>query len=136
MSHNFRLPVGKYKGELITRVPVNYLRWMTNGRHALAKYAQAELDRRGVSECHPIDISSHAIDRASQRLMHHWMSSAEDGDGIYTWLMKSACEALYEVTECDRIGSKRVERSGVVYVFEFSTVQPVLKSVWLSGESE
>ena len=94
-THNVVVTFGKHKGELWTRVPKSYLTWLVNekeskfpGAEINKQYAQAELERRGTKVSHEIEISAHAIDRASQ-ITAEWKS-----EGVYTWLERMATEAL------------------------------------------
>lgn len=125
-THGFKLPTGKHAGELITRVPISYLKWMIRERHSLKDHAQAELDRRGVQLERPeIEISGHAIDSASLRLRKIWHDSSESGEGLHSWLLRLAAAAL-------KMGTPRgdkTEYGGVLWVFEKSGEWPVLKTV-------
>lgn len=73
-THGWIMPFGKYKGERITRVPVGYLRWMSNIRHEFSEYAEEEMDRRGTVLI-TVEITGHAIDRASLLCRHIWHKS-------------------------------------------------------------
>jgi len=66
-THNLEVNFGKYKGELWTRIPLSYLRWCVN-EGAQAEIAKAELVRRGSSQLPTVEISNHAMDRATLRL--------------------------------------------------------------------
>jgi hypothetical protein len=134
MSENFRLPTGKFRGVLITRVPPGYLRWMISSGHVLWEFAKKELDRRGSEELN-IEVTAHAIDRASCRLIDKFMAEASPQEGIWTWLAKKAEEALakYDGMLQDNI---QVLHEEVVYVFEMKFVVPVLTSVWIIGQKE
>lgn len=134
MTEKFRIPMGKYKGCLITRVPPRYLRWMVSSGHILMSFAKQELERRGTEESN-IEITSHAVDRASCRLMDKYMAEAGADEGINTWLAKKAEEALndYDGELKDNI---QVLYEGVTYAFEMKFVLPVLMSVWIVGQKE
>lgn len=80
-THGYIMPNGKHAGTPITRVPVGYLTWMVGSRHSLAEYAQAELDRRGTT-LPTIDISHHAIDRASLNCRKIWHETSLEDEGI------------------------------------------------------
>lgn len=129
-THLFKMPNGKFQGKYITRVPVSYLKWMVNSRHQLADHAKAELERRGTVTPQ-IDISGHAIDRASQRLLPLWQKDLMPEEGLHAWLARRGYEAwqMICVTEKDK-----VEYLGVIWAFERDGDWPVLKTVMYKGE--
>jgi hypothetical protein len=90
--HNLKVHFGKYSGELWTRIPLSYLRWCVN-ENVHAEYAKAELERRGSSQMPKIELSNHAIDRASQRFIDRWIQETEKKIGLHTWLHDLALEA-------------------------------------------
>lgn len=123
-THGFVMPNGKHEGERITRVPVSYLKWMVNANHSSAPYAKAELERRGTVTPE-VDISGHAIDRASLRFLRIWREGREPDEGLHAWLARMASEALVK-------GEKRGDRiayGGVLWVFDQSGCWPVLTTV-------
>lgn len=123
-THGFTMPSGKHRGELITRVPVSYLKWMVRERHSLANYAQAELDRRGTVTPE-IEISGHAIDSASLRIRKVWHESRGEDEGLHAWLVRMAEAAL---REGEQRGDK-IAFGGVLWVFERDGEWPLLKTV-------
>ncbi len=124
-THGWLMPNGRHKGVVITRVPVSYLKWMVNIRHAYADYAQSELDRRGTVTPE-IDISGHAIDRASLLCRKTWHATEREGEGIHAWLVRVAQEALERGYPAE---SGRYEWIGLSFRFEMDGVWPVLKTV-------
>ena len=130
----FRLPAGKFKGVLITRVPPGYLRWMISTGHSYTNKARAELHRRGTVEPN-IEVTAHAIDRASTRLLGMFTLEAKPNEGLHSWLSRTAEEALDQASEpmCDNY---KVSYRDVIFVFDMKFVVPVLKSVWHHGEEE
>lgn len=46
-THGLKISFGKHEGELFTRLPIGYLRWMINERTREWEIAQAEFERRG-----------------------------------------------------------------------------------------
>lgn len=65
--HGKRITFGKHKGELFTRLPVSYLKWMVNEKAQEWEIAKAEFERRG--DTMPlVELSGHAIDNASLRV--------------------------------------------------------------------
>ena len=45
-----------------------------------------------------VRITNHALDRASQRLLHRWQAERYPGEGLYSWLWRLACNAGQDVT--------------------------------------
>ena len=128
-THGLVCDFGKHNGELWTRVPVGYLLWMTNqsdmadGRKQIA---QSELNRRGTVRP-TIDVSGHAIDRASLRFRKTWHETATNKDeGLHAWLCRVATESL-ELGE--RLESGKIRYLGMKFIFEEGSEWPVLKSV-------
>lgn len=123
-THDLTIDVGKHAGERFTRLPVSYLRWMVSVRHAMAHIAQAELDRRGTVTP-DLDVSGHAVDRASQCALPCWQSTREGDEGLHAWLCRIAAEAL----------KNPPRRPGewtwgpLLLKFDTDTVWPVLKTV-------
>lgn len=128
-THGLTIDFGKHSGELWTRVPVNYLLWMVNQPEMAAdrkQTAQAELDRRGTVKP-TIDISGHAIDRASLRFRKTWHQTAlNDDEGLHAWLCRIATEAL---ASGEKLESGKIRHLGIKFVFEEGSDWPVLKSV-------
>ena len=126
-THGLTADFGKHAGELYTRIPVSYLRWMVNAGHRHADIARAELDRRGISIIdRGIDISSHAVDTASLRIRKSWHEDRGDQEGLYAWLVRVCEEALVD-QEPDEDG--RIDHKGVRLVFATGEVCPILKTV-------
>ena len=129
-------PDGDKPGTPITRVPVNYLRWMVNTFSQTNKRmdkwwagrAAEELQRRGTVL--PIlEISGHAIDRASQRLLNRWLEerSKNNDEGLYSWLARKAEVAIKLNNSGDK---KYITYDKIKFVFEFENKEwPVLKTV-------
>lgn len=121
-THNLIVDFGKHNGTPYTRLPVGYLTWMVNSGHGKADIAQAELDRRGTT-MPTLDISGHAIDRFSQHCLDIW-----DGkEGLHSWLLKMAREAL-DKGQLDDDG--RILWKGIWWCFEADRKWPVLKTVF------
>jgi hypothetical protein len=126
-THNMVVDFGKHRGELYTRLPVSYLKWMVNSDHSKAEIAQAELDRRGTTTP-AIEVSGHALDRASQQLLSKWKKDTDDGkkQGIHSWLIENAQKAI--------INGKSPEEGvyiyrGMKFIFLIGSAYPVLKTV-------
>lgn len=122
-THGFVMPNGRHKGDLITRVPINYLKWMVNSGHTCAAQAEAELKRRGTVTPE-LDVSGHAIDKASLRLLPLWKQTAHEEEGLHAWLVRKAQEALGSVPE-----GEKIDYGGIKFVFERQGRWPVLKTV-------
>lgn len=136
--HGKFVTFGKYRGERWTRVPVAFLRWCANQLHDPAKsLALLEMKRRGVSEVSSaIEISAHAVDRASNQLLETWQATREKDEGLHSWLARMAKEA-YDCLgidsmdiQTDTFDNKNIEteRNGIRYVFVLGRYYPVLKT--------
>lgn len=122
------LGFGKHKDLLWTRCPVGYLKWMVNEPNMAAErkaIAAAELERRGTATP-DLDVSGHAIDRASLHCRKIWHETKRDGEGIYTWLCRVSREAL-DIGQVDDKG--RHHHLGMKFAFEKGQLWPVLKTV-------
>lgn len=132
-THGLICDFGKHRGTPWTRIPANYLLWMVNGQGVNETIkrnrpiAEAELKRRGTT-LPKVDISGHAIDRASQQCLDFWRAATRDGEdqGIHSWLVEQAEKALEE-KNLDAQGRYLFGR--MVFAFEMDGVWPVLKTV-------
>lgn len=128
-TEHFVMPMGKYAGTRVQRIPRSYLEWMVQVRHDLAGVAKAELDRRG-SKVPEMDLSPHAVDRASQRLLSRWYKDCKaSGEGLHSWLSRKAREAYELILD----GSDTIVYEGVKYVFQADGAFPSLKSVMIAS---
>ena len=130
-THNYRMAIGRHKDELITRVPVSYLKWLANTpAHREHEFGKAELARRGTVTP-TLEVSGHAIDSASLRLRKTWHETASSPkEGLHAWLCRRAAEAWEQRHEIAASGGEvLVVHDGIKWVFEFSGVWPVLKTV-------
>ena len=140
-THNLRITFGKHNGELWTRVPVSYLKWLVNsppfrGDTQSIEIAKAELERRGTVTP-TIDVSGHAIDRASLSCRAIWHQTAKDGnEGLHAWLCRVATEALAtQPAERAEIAEEaKIPYLGLIFVFQFGEAWPVLKTI-MRGKS-
>lgn len=123
-THNVICEFGKHKGELYTRLPVNYLKWMMNNDTRDADIAKAELERRGTVTP-DMDISGHAIDRASLHCMDLYRKSCKDDEGINAWLIRMATEAIKKKPN----DKNHHIHNSIKFCFEKEGVWPVLKTV-------
>lgn len=133
-THNLICDFGKHKGTPYTRLPVSYLTWMVGARHSRADIAQAELELRGTTTLPEMDISGHAIDRASLSCRKIWHDTKRDeNEGIHAWLHRVAAEAM----AAGKVNHKgRYEHIGMQFAFEEDGVWPVLKTVMRSKDAE
>lgn len=124
-THGVTVNFGRHKGQLLTRVPVSYLKWMVGCRHSQATLAQAELDRRGTvtPDC---DISGHAIDRASLLCRKIWHENRSESEGLHAWLVRVTLEALQHGEKLD---SGKIRYCRMKFVIEQDGLWPVLKTV-------
>lgn len=124
-ARSWVMPVGRHQGELITRMPVSYLKWMVCVKHEYVKEAQAELDRRGTVTP-DLEVSGHAINRASCRCLRIWQEDRNPGEGLHAWLVRLAREALKTGV---RRGPNRYYWQGLLFVFAMDGTWPVLLTV-------
>ena len=138
-THGMTVEFGKHRGTLYTRMPISYLKWMINANHGQADIAKAELSRRGVSLTIDLEISGHAINRASQLCIHLWertrrpiQDDSAKYEGLHAWLIRLAGEALGQLPPSEGIEPKTegvVIYQGLKLVFHMDGVWPVLKTV-------
>lgn len=138
-THGETISFGKHKGELFTRAPVGYLRWMVNEKTQQSDYAKAELDRRGDT-MPVVELSGHAIDNASLRVRKTWHETRGKDEGLYSWLKRMTLEALEHGEHLD---SGKIEYEGMKMVIaegeEFPcllTIMPGKRRKTESGKSQ
>jgi len=118
---------GKHKGDRCTRFPKSYLRWLINEGTQWADVAKAEMERRGTTVSHEIELSAHSIDRASLRCRKKWKQTRlSDEEGLYSWLERMAKEALATAEE----GQEQVIYNDMKFCFSHGDYYPCLKSVF------
>jgi hypothetical protein len=123
--HGQTLSFGKHKGELITRVPISYLRWMINQKTKQWELAKAEFERRG--DTMPlVELSGHAIDNASIRCRKIWHETKREDEGLYTWLQRVTLEAL-ELGE--KLENGKIRYLEMKFVIEQGAEFPCLKTI-------
>ena len=127
-THNLICDFGRFKGERYTRLPPGYLKWMVNSGHDQAPIAKAELERRGIPEPN-FDISSHALDRASEWLWYEWMDTRRAREGFYSWLCRRV-ETVLKLGARSREDPTRLSFGGYRWCFEFELAWPILKTVF------
>ncbi len=134
-THGVTLDFGRHKGQLITRVPVGYLKWMVREHHDPDGFAAAELARRGT-ELPAIEVSGHAIDRFTQRYLYLWTEHVADtGEdvGLWTYLNRRATAAwaamLADVNTRKEEPEIKVTHEGERWVFANQGEWPVVMTV-------
>lgn len=133
---NARLAFGKHCGELVTRIPVSYLRWLViagvsapvqlpaEGTQVSAhRVAAAEMERRG-ERLNSVEISAHSVDRFSVHGLSIWRREARKGEGMYSFIERVAASLM--ATDS---GKCTVEHLGLRWIFDHSGRVPVLKTV-------
>lgn len=133
-THNLICDFGKHDGTPWTRVPVSYLKWMLNQPTMDANkkaIADSELKRRGTVTPE-LDISGHAIDRASQHCLDLWEDDRQGDEGLHAWLVRKATKALRG--KPDAKGRHAVD--GMLFAFEEGSEWPVLKTVMRDHRAE
>ena len=129
-THGMICDFGKHEDVPYTRIPVSYLKWMVNSNHSRKIIAQAELDRRGTVTP-DMEISGHAIDRASLSCRDIWHGTSSKDEGLHAWLTKVAQNALKKGKK-DKKG--RYRYLGMMFAFTQDGVWPVLKTVMRDKE--
>jgi hypothetical protein len=135
-THNLRCDFGKHKGELWTRMPVSYLKWLVNQPKRnpgdiAGDIASAELARRGTVTP-TLEVSGHAIDRASLSCRAIWHQTALSKDeGLHAWLCRVAAECLatQPPERATLAENAKIPYLGMLFVFEFGECWPTLKTV-------
>ena len=122
--HEIIWPNGRHKGERLVHIPVSYLKWTANQPdHKMREIALAELQRRGTVTPE-IEVSGHAIDRASLLLRRRWHETAlDDQEGLHAWLVRKATEAWNQHKQ------EVVVMDGMKFVFEIGALWPCLKTL-------
>jgi len=131
-THGVTVTFGKHKGELMTRVPVSYLRFMINNNTPQSDLARAEFERRGDT-MPKIELSGHAIDNASLRVRRTWHETKNEGEGIYSWLQRITLEAI---EKGEFLESGKIKYLGMKFVVEKGDEFPVLKTIMPCGKKK
>lgn len=124
-THGLRIDFGKHRGELFTRLPVSYLRWMINEKAPQWEVAKAEFERRGDT-MPKVELSGHAIDNASLRVRKIWHETRGQDEGLYSWLQRMTLEAREkgEVLE-----SGKIKYKGMKFAIAEGAEFPILKTI-------
>lgn len=139
-THDAIMPFGKYEGQRVTRVPVGYLKWAVaneagsivetkDGRFPFCEVARAEITRRG-ERLENIDVSLHAIDRASLYFLPMFRLEHGHMEGIASWLGRLSWEAWQSRKESERREGNvwKITRGKITFIIE-EMVVPVVKTV-------
>lgn len=128
-THDLIIDFGKHKGERWTRVPIDYLNWLVNStddhENKTRKIALSEINRRG-SFVPTLDISSHAINKASLRCLDIWEKTREKDEGLFSWLHRISEEALLLAPE---LKAERIIYMNMKLVFNYGSCYPALKTI-------
>lgn len=126
-THNLKVDFGRHRGQLYTRLPISYLRWMINTDHSRKEYAEAELIRRGTPNPE-LEVSIHAMDRFSEKYIWKWLDLEQPRKGLNSWLIEQAGAALVHGNK-DSKDPNRIAYMGITYVFEECDLWPVVKTI-------
>ena len=132
-THNLICNFGRHSGERWTRIPPGYLLRVVNNmanKPQIQAIAEAELERRGT-QFPEIELSIHAIDRASERYLHLYVQDCQEQKaGFYSWLLGRAERALKSEEGAAAYGDGgKVTHDGMTFVFEIPGSWPILKTV-------
>ena len=134
--HGKRIQFGKYAGERWTRIPLGYIKHLANsGFGEPQQFAQLELKRRGYLWTPEVEITGHAIDRASIKLRMNWMATRESPEeGLHTWLARVAGQAYAshgapELRETEEPYDITTFYQGMKLIFTVGYHAPVLKTI-------
>jgi hypothetical protein len=141
--HGLVVTFGRYKGERWTRLPLNYLRHAINSLNGPAQnLAKLELERRGITLDAEIEVTAHALDRASLSLLPYWQKTGKPAEGLHSWLTRCASNAFGEAEQdatmiiessvtSEGKPSRTVIAGDVKYVFVLGNYHPILVTVAL-----
>ena len=119
------MPRGRFVGQPITRVNVNYLFWMVNDGF-LSEYAEKELNRRGT-KLPTCEVSPHAINRLSLKFLGIWKRTRYEEEGLHAWAMRMVKQAIEYGT---LLTEERYLYINIVWVIKYFDKWPVLKTVF------
>lgn len=140
-THGLSIGFGKHSGTLWTRLPISYLKWMSeirldrlcklpSGEEVRAEQiADTELMRRGVTFNGDVEISIHAINRVSQKYLDLFIKTRKNNEGIMSWIEGHATAAIHGYGLFRGQPEVTIEQAGMKFVFEMTTVTPLVKTV-------
>lgn len=132
-THGLTINFGKHgpkdgkPGMFFTRLPVGYLRWMINENTKMADIAKAEFKRRGCT-MPTVELSGHAIDKASLRVQKIWYQTMKPEEGLYSWLQRITLEAI---DEGEKLDGGKIKYMGMKLVVAQGEEFPTLKTIML-----
>jgi hypothetical protein len=140
-THDVMMPFGKYAGQRVTRVPVSYLKWAVanevearvetkEGTFPFFEVARSEIERRG-ERLENIDVSMHAIDRASLYFMPKFRLEHGHMEGLASWVARLSWEAWQHRETHGKKGDDgvwKIEHNGIKFIVEEMLI-PVVKTV-------
>lgn len=129
ITENIKIDYGKHNGELFTRLPVSYLRWMINEKADMWQYAKAEIERRG-HKLPEIELSAHAINNASLRALEFYLKDRKQDEGLHTWLERITLETIESNNDYE---NRKLAYKKLLLVVEKGEEFPVLKTVIYVG---
>ena len=122
-----RMTDGPHAGRYMTQMSQSYLRRVISEGWADAERARAELDRRGTPyHDTPVEISNHAIDRASTRCLDRYLTDSNDDEGLFAWLVRVCAEAI---TWNNVDGTGNLVHKGMRLKIDFTPKVPILVTV-------
>ena len=138
-THHAKVKFGKHDGELLTRVPVNYLNWAVsqncNGpvdlqggqRVSMLDAAKAEIERRG-ERLQTVDVSGHAVDRFSLKFMRQYNEHRLENEGLYSFLGRITEQLVNDDIEVEQDSKTTFKWNGCKFVVQNLAI-PVLITV-------
>ena len=121
------LPFGEFRGQPLTRIGQLHLRRYAGKGGKWAEVCRMELQRRGTSYVDdPVQVSNHAFDSASKRILDAFITRQNQEEGIKTWLVNLAAEAI---DGGELISEGRYDYQGITFQFDFRPTVPVLVTV-------
>jgi len=126
-THLKVMTYGRHKGQLFTRLPISYLKWLIGKQAPDWEVAQAELERRGTTTLYDMEISGHAIDRASEPVVFKLFQATKlKNEGLHAWLYRMATDARKKGEENS---PNKYHYKKLKFVFEDNDYYPTLKTV-------
>ncbi len=120
-SLDVKMPVGRYVGVSIDKLPNSYLRWLITQDFPkiITEAARQKLEQSDYNDLY-LHVSRHAIDMYSLRFLERWLSfdaegeitrKGQDREGLATFVAKAAQEAW---DNGEDISKHRHQNDGIV----------------------
>jgi len=117
---------GKYAGKQWTQVPLNYIKFLVKNKAYDMHLAEKEMNRRGASiDDDDMDLSGHAINRASQYCLDLWQKQRKGGEGLHAWLLKNAKQAFKHRPA----NKEKIPHNQMLFVFQSEGIGATLLTV-------